>query len=91
MRPAEPPFGSRFDGFGIPVPWTWIDNPIEQLAQLGFSTVAMALTKQSVTIDSPLLQALSRLAIIMGTEGDGLPRNVVEAADYGKNTHAARR
>lgn len=64
------------------VPWTWIDNPIEQLAQLGFSTVAMALTKQSVTIDSPLLQALPRLAIIMGTEGDGLPRNVVEVADY---------
>lgn len=64
------------------VPWTWIDNPLEQLAQLGFSTVAMALTKQSVTIDSPLLQALPRLAIIMGTEGDGLPRDVVEAADY---------
>lgn len=64
------------------VPWTWIDNPLEQLAQLGFSTVAMALTKQSVTIDSPLLQALPRLAIIMGTEGDGLPHNVVEAADY---------
>ena len=64
------------------VPWTWIDNPIEQLAQLGFSTVAMALTKQSVTIDSPLLQALPRRAIIMGTEGDGLPHNVVEAADY---------
>ena len=64
------------------VPWTWIDNPIEQLAQLGFSTVAMALTKQSVTIDSPLLQALPRLAIIMGTEGDGLSRDVVEAADY---------
>ena len=64
------------------VPWSWIDNPIEQLAQLGFSTVAMALTKQSVTIDSPLLQALPRLAIIMGTEGDGLPHNVVEAADY---------
>jgi len=64
------------------VPWTWIDNPIEQLAQLGFSTVAMALTKQSITIDSPLLQALPRLAIIMGTEGDGLPRNVVEVADY---------
>lgn len=64
------------------VPWTWIDNPIEQLAQLGFSTVAMALTKQSVTINSPLLQALPRIAIIMGTEGDGLPHNVVEAADY---------
>lgn len=64
------------------VPWTWIDNPIEQLAQLGFSTVAMALTKQSITIDSPLLRALPRLAIIMGTESDGLPRDVVEAADY---------
>lgn len=64
------------------VPWTWIDNPLEQLAQLGFSTVAMALTKQSITIDSPRLQALPRLAIIMGTEGDGLPHDVVEAADY---------
>lgn len=64
------------------VPWTWLDGPVTELRQLGFKTVAMALTDNSVSIDSPLLAAESRLAIVMGTEGDGLPAETIAATDY---------
>ncbi|MBQ8050907.1 MAG: RNA methyltransferase [Bacteroidaceae bacterium] len=64
------------------VPWTWLDRPIEELGQLGFRTVAMALTDRSVPIDHPDLKAEPRLAIIMGTEGDGLAQEVIGTADY---------
>lgn len=64
------------------VPWTWVDDSPGSLMALGFRTAAMALTDDSVPIDSPQLKAESRLAIIMGTEGDGLPRTTIAAADY---------
>ena len=64
------------------VPWTWLDAPIADLHQQGFRTVAMALTHQSLPIDHPALANEPRLAIIMGTEGDGLPHSVIEEADY---------
>lgn len=63
------------------VPWAWIDTPA-QMQSLGFKTVAMALTDKSVSIDDPQLCAEPRLAIILGTEGDGLASKVVEGADY---------
>ncbi len=63
------------------VPWTWIDDA-QSLNQLGFKTVAMALTDKSVSIDDPALCSEPRLAIIMGTEGDGLPLSTIERADY---------
>lgn len=64
------------------VPWTWMHDPLESLAAHGFRTVAMALTAASVPIDDPVLAGEPRLAIILGTEGDGLPRETVAAADY---------
>lgn len=63
------------------VPWTWIDN-IDDVKNMGFKTLAMALTDKSISIDSPKLQNEEKLAIIMGTEGDGLPQNVISQADY---------
>ncbi len=63
------------------VPWTEISD-INSLKPLGFKTVAMALTDRSVPIDDPQLCAEPRLAIIMGTEGDGLAQNVIDDADY---------
>ena len=63
------------------VPWAWTDG-VEELKALGFKTAAMALTDDSVGLDDERLLAEPRLAIIMGTEGDGLPRKVVHAADY---------
>lgn len=64
------------------VPWTWLDRPISDLKQLGLPTVAMALTDKSVPIDDPTLCNEPRLAIIMGTEGDGLAHETIQAADY---------
>ena len=68
------------------VPWTWIDCEADdyqqQLRHLGFRTAAMALSDESVPIDYPPLAAVHRLAIIMGTEGDGLSHHVIAGADY---------
>lgn len=64
------------------VPWTWIDAPLTSLHDLGFKTAAMALTNNSVSITDPRLTNEPRLAIIMGTEGDGLPHTTIAEADY---------
>lgn len=64
------------------VPWTWLDRPIPDLRQLGLKTVALALSDDSVAIDDPALNAEPRLALVLGTEGDGLAHSVIESADY---------
>ena len=64
------------------VPWTWIKSPLSSLRELGFKTVAMALTDQSVPLDNQALKEEEKLAIVMGTEGDGLPQDVINDADY---------
>lgn len=64
------------------VPWTWLDAPVESLKTLGFKTAAMALRDDSVSLDNPALCAEPRLAVVMGTEGDGLADRVIESADY---------
>ena len=70
------------------VPWTWIDEAngdqryLGELHQLGFRTAAMALSDDSITLDDPILKQQERLAIIMGTEGDGLPKTTIAAADF---------
>ena len=63
------------------VPWTWLDD-YNQLHDLGFKTAAMALTDKSISLNDPILKQQERLAIIMGTEGDGLPQKTIEDADY---------
>lgn len=66
------------------VPWTvlpagdWQD----ELRRNGLKTAAMALTDDSVSLDDPALNAEPRLAVIMGTEGDGLAHDVIGRADY---------
>ncbi len=64
------------------LPWTWIDAPLESLHEYQFETVAMALTPHSIQIDDARLRKSLRLAIIMGTEGDGLPHDIIEKADH---------
>ncbi|MBO4849837.1 MAG: RNA methyltransferase [Prevotella sp.] len=64
------------------VPWTWLEGGVEQLHNIGFRTVAMALTDQSTPIDDPVLAAEPRLAIVMGAEGDGLPQETIAQCDY---------
>ena len=65
------------------VPWTWIEGEVTPtLNALGFRTAAMALSDDSITLDAPVLKREPRLALIMGTEGDGLSREAITAADY---------
>lgn len=64
------------------IPWTWLDGPVGSLHEYGFKTAAMALTDQSIPLDDPSLKAAGRLALVMGTEGDGLSREVISGSDY---------
>ncbi len=64
------------------VPWTWSEQPLATLSALGFRTAAMALTDNSIALDDAKLKAEPRLALVMGTEGDGLPAEVIAQTDY---------
>ena len=72
------------------VPWTrigeepsqWPDAGLRRLQSLGFRTAAMALSDDSVSIEDPRLLAEERLAIVLGTEGDGLAARTIAACDY---------
>ena len=64
------------------LPWTWLEAPISSLRTLGFRTAAMALSDNSVPIDHPSLKDEPRLAIVLGTEGDGLSHQVNQETDY---------
>ena len=72
------------------VPWTrigetpadWLENGPALLKKLGFKTAAMALEEDSVSVDDAALCAEERLAIVLGTEGDGLASATIAACDY---------
>ena len=72
------------------IPWTYISEDMamwphpgmDQLRALGFKTVAMALTDDSISIDDPRLAAEEKLAIVLGTEGDGLSDSTIADCDY---------
>lgn len=63
------------------VPWAWV-NCTDSLHELGLKTVAMALRDNSIALDDPRLCAQPRLAIVVGTEGDGLPQQAIDQADW---------
>ena len=64
------------------VPWTWLDAPVSSLNDLGFQTVAMALSDNAISLDNPILKTIERMAIVMGTEGDGLAQSTINACNY---------
>ena len=79
------------------IPWTFIQDDkerrcdrkeiwpvqaIESLKALGYKTAALALTDDSVSIDDPQLMSEEKLAVILGTEGDGLMQETIKACDY---------
>lgn len=64
------------------IPWTYINSEISSLKNLGFASAAMALDEDSISIDHPALAAEEKLAIVMGTEGDGLASSTIENCDY---------
>lgn len=71
------------------IPWTYVDKEISWpkpgihiLKEMGFKTVAFALRNDSVSIDDPILLSEQKLAVIMGTEGDGLAAETMANCDY---------
>ena len=72
------------------VPWTrigqqaqdWPEAGMALLRGMGFATVAMALSEDSVEIDDPCLAREEQLAVILGTEGDGLAKTTIARCDY---------
>lgn len=71
------------------VPWgrigadrDWAEDGIPLLRELGFKTAALALSDDSIPLQDKRLQACEKLALILGTEGDGLARSTIAACDY---------
>lgn len=71
------------------IPWTKATleqseglNLLDILHSYGFKTVAMALTEDSTSIDNDEIRANDKLAVLMGSEGPGLPKEVIAASDY---------
>lgn len=68
------------------IPWTKLEsgdeNYVNRLKRLGFSTVAMALRENSVRLDDPALVREERLALFLGSEGEGLREETICACDY---------
>lgn len=62
------------------VPWTRLDN-LHSLKNLGFTTAAMALSHDAVSLRHPALNEVERMAIVVGNEGDGLPKQTIADAD----------
>ena len=67
------------------IPWTYLPEEApwpELLRRLGFQTVAMALREDSLLLNDPRLMAAEKLAVVLGTEGDGLSDGTIAACDY---------
>lgn len=72
------------------IPWTyigenpaaWAENGVKQLQKMGFKTAAMALDDRAVSIEDETLCGEEKLAIILGTEGDGLLQSTIDQCDY---------
>ncbi len=70
------------------IPWTFIDKKedggidFSHLHKLGFKTAAMALDERAVPINDPVLSGIDKLAVVLGTEGDGLAASTITGCDY---------
>lgn len=69
------------------IPWTYIEETdgesyVEKLRKLGFACAAMALEEDSVSVDDASLNAKDKIAVILGTEGEGLKEETIAACDY---------
>ena len=72
------------------IPWAmierevadWPERGMEELRDMGFKTVAMALRDDSYSVDDPLLLSQDKLAVVLGTEGDGLADRTIADCDF---------
>ncbi|MBR2782695.1 MAG: RNA methyltransferase [Firmicutes bacterium] len=77
------------------VPWAvmdreWPEDGLSRLRELGFTTLALALSPAGLTLDDPRLQRPDKLAMVLGTEGDGLAPQTVAACDHSVRIPMAR-
>ena len=63
------------------VPWAWLED-FSRLRELGFQTAAMALKEDTLSIRDPRLASAEKLAVVLGTEGDGLAETTIANCDY---------
>lgn len=64
------------------VPWAIEENPVDLLKKNNFTTVALTLHKDSLNIDDPILASREKIALVLGTEGDGLSKEIIARCDY---------
>ena len=65
------------------IPWAIVpDGWSQSLKEMGFKTAAMAISDRAISIDDPQLKAAEKLAVVLGTEGDGLSANTIADCDY---------
>ncbi|MCD8006029.1 MAG: RNA methyltransferase [Oscillospiraceae bacterium] len=72
------------------IPWAqigedysdWHTHSAELIRNLGFKSAAMALSDDSISVDNPVLKSEPRLALVLGTEGDGLAKHTIATCDY---------
>jgi len=73
-------------GTVLRIPWTFLDEPapdyIRMLQKHGFKAAAMALRSDTVSISDPVVSSAEKLAVVLGTEGEGLRECSIEACDY---------
>ena len=70
-------------GTGFQVPWAFVGEDWQkELRDQGFATAAMALAENSLSIDDLILRRQEKLAVVLGTEGDGLAKSTIAACDY---------
>ena len=78
-------------GTVLQIPWTWIDRGewpepgLAKLREFGFKTVAMTLSRNSIPIDDPALLSQDKLAVVLGSEGDGLAPETIAECDFSAN------
>ena len=64
------------------IPWTILNNGYEEIRQFGFKMAAMALTHRSISLSDPSPAKEPKLAILLGTEGEGLKQETIDMCDY---------
>ena len=81
-RSARVSMGAVFQVPWTILPYEWPDEGVQFLKQQGFATAALALSDDSISIADPVLLKEEKLALILGTEGDGLSSSTIADCDY---------
>lgn len=81
-RAARVSMGTVFQIPWARIPLSWPEQGLARLQEAGFRTAALALNERSISIEDPRLAAEARLALVLGTEGDGLCADTIAHCDW---------